>query len=145
MKTIFLIISLIASLNSFAQNKSPKFILAFGNDFDGDSVSIIINQIQVAKNIKLKPTMISPENLWIEQNSTALEVRPHNQPKLTLKKIKIKNSLLHLKIGMNNIWYDFNFDLRKGKSLIAKYSNLSVDGGTRKVLIIEQTDLIQML
>ena len=145
MKKILVTSFLIVSLSCVAQNKYPRFILAFGNDFDNDSVSIIINKIEVAKNVKLKPTMISPQNLWIEQNNSALVVMPHNQPKVKFNKIQLTDSLLLLKVGLNNIWYSFYLDLRKGKALIAKYSYFRVGWSIRKFLTIEQTDTIIML
>lgn len=145
MKKIFLTIFLIAFLSCFSQNRFPKFILAFGNDFNGDSVSIIINQIQVAKNIKLKPTVIDPQNLMIEQNNSALVVESHNQRKIKFNRIQIKDSILNLRVGMNNIWQTFNLDLRKGHALIAKYSYFKIGWSVKKFITIRQTDAILML
>lgn len=49
----------------FAQEKRLEFAIYFGNNFNNDSVTIIANRVSIAKNIKLKETMISPQNLII--------------------------------------------------------------------------------
>jgi hypothetical protein len=145
MKRVLLTIPLVASLFSASQNRFPQFILAFGNDFHNDSVTIIMDQKTVTNNIQLRRTMIDPENLMVEQNKSSLEVRPYNQPTIKLSRISIIDSILPLKIQLNNIWYNFALDLRKGTALIAHYVYYRVGWSMIKLLRIRQTEGILML
>jgi hypothetical protein len=126
------------SFHCFAQESEPQFGLYFGNDFKDDSVSILVNGVTIAKNIKLRSTAISPQNLIIIQDKSGLNVRPHWAKKRVFKKLPIKDSNLSLCIQMNGKWSNFKFDLRKGKYLFVGYWYFSLGWSIYKVLTINQ-------
>ncbi|MGQ0739013.1 MAG: hypothetical protein ACT4OJ_08160, partial [Bacteroidota bacterium] len=140
MKRAFPLLLLFTVQICIAQNE-PEFGLYFGNDFKSDSVTIIINDIQVAKNIKLRDRMIDPENLMIEQTNKKLTVRPYGESVQLLKKVKIKQSILVLDIYMNTNYRHFVIDLKKGKYLYAEYKFFRVGWHSFKILQIFQWTL----
>lgn len=140
MKKAFPLLLLLIVQNCLAQ-KEPEFGLYFGNDFKSDSVTILINSIQIVKNIKLRERMIDPKNLMIEQNSQKLIVQPYGEPSQILKKIQINQSILSLDIYMNTSWRHFVIDLRKGKYLYAEYKFYRVGWSYFKILHIFQWTL----
>ena len=93
----------------------------FGNDFDNDSVKLILNDVMIVKGIKLKNTAISPQGLIIYQDHKKLVVRPHFGPSITLSKLNLKSKVLKVDISINNVWSHFKLDLKNGKYLIVEY------------------------
>ena len=120
MKLLFTSFFVLITSLCFLQTKANTFEIFFGNDFDNDSTTLILNGITVVKNYKLKPTMISPKSLIITQNAKTLSIVPYYSKKYTLPRLKIANSILSIKISINNIWKEFKFDLRKGKFLFVE-------------------------
>jgi len=138
MKILSLVFLLNTTFNCFAQEGKTEFAIYFGNDFTKDSVTILINGILVAKNIKLRATMISPQNLIITQDRHNMTVQPYYEPMQTLKKLPLKNSILNLKILINNVWRNFSFNLKEGKFLFPGYNFLEVGKSDVRVLTITQ-------
>ena len=93
----------------------------FGNDFDNDSVKLILNDVTIVKGIMLKNTMISPRSLIIYQDKKNLFVKPYYSQSFTLTKLNIKNKILKIDISINNVWSHFILDLKNGKYLIVEY------------------------
>lgn len=115
MKLLFTILSFLFTITCFAQTKSIRFAIYFGNDLYNDSTTLILNGITVAKNIKLEPTMMSPKSLIITQNSKVLSIEPYSSKSYVLHKIKIIKNNLSIRISVNNVWKEFQFNLLKGK------------------------------
>lgn len=139
MKTLFLLFSLHVSFNSFAQNSEPEYAIYFGNNFRNDSVTITVNGIRIAQNIKLKSTMIDPQNLTIIQDARGITVTPHYEQKQTFKNIPIKNATLNLNMAMNNVVSGFRIDLREGKYLYPEYIFFRIGWSSVRVLTITQS------
>jgi len=135
----FLFLLLFFSTNCSGQESDVDFAVYFGNDFENDSVTIIANGNLLAKNIKLRATMISPQNLIIIQDKHGLTVIPYRQNKQVQKKNQIKDSILQLRVAMNNTWKNFSFDLKKGRFLYPEYKFLRIGWSTYRVLIIPQS------
>ena len=115
MKLLFTTLSFLFTITCFAQTKSIRFEMFFGNDLSNDSTTLILNGVTVAKNIKLEPAMMSPKSLIITQNSKALLIEPYHGKSYTLPKLKIVKNILSVKIYVNNVWKEFRFNLIKGK------------------------------
>ena len=139
MKIIALIFPLHIALNCFAQRSESEFGIFFGNDFDNDSVTVIVNGVVIAENVLLRATMISPQNLIIIQDRHQITIKPYSQPKQILKTVQIKNSILNLKIKMNNVWWDFRFDLKEGKILFPEFVIRRIGWSALKILTIRQS------
>ena len=105
------------SIISFAQKDKLEFGIYFGNDFHNDSVTIYINDVHIVKNIKLKRTMIAPQSLVITQQDKNLFIAPYYESKQTKNKILIQDSIINLRIALNNNWQNFRFNLSEGKFL----------------------------
>jgi len=123
----------------FAQQNGLEFAIYFGNDFNNDSVTIIANGVSIAKNIKLKETMISPQNLIIIQTGQNITVSPHYEQKQILDKIPIKNSILRLNISINNVWKTYRFNLKEGRFFYPKYKAVSDEESNATELLITQS------
>lgn len=120
MKLLFTILSFLFATTCFSQTRSIIFKIFFGNDFYNDSTTLILNGITVAKNIKLIPTMISPQSLIITQNSKVLLIEPYHGKKYSLPKLKTGKNILSVKVSVNNVWKEFQFNLQKGKFFFAE-------------------------
>jgi hypothetical protein len=128
------------SVNCYAQKADGEFSIYFGNDFIDDSVTIIINGVQIANNIKLSATMIDPKNLIITQDKHSLSVWPHHREKQIFKKIPIKDSILNVNMQLNKVWKNFKFNLNQGRVFYPQYSILLTVGWTIfKVFTIRQS------
>jgi hypothetical protein len=141
MKILFFLFLFNASFHCFSQEIEPEFAVYFGNDFKNDSVTIFVNGIPIVQNIKLKPTMIDPKNLVIEQNRSGILVRPFYEKNQFFKRIQLKDSVLNLAIAMNNAWQIFKFDLKKGKHLYAEYKFIRIGWSGFRILTITQSNL----
>ncbi len=120
MKLLFTTLSFLFTITCFAQTKSIRFAIYFGNDLYNDSATLILNSVTVAKNIKLEPAMMSPKSLIITQNSRTLLIEPYHGKSYTLPKLKIVKNILSVKISVNNVWKEFQFNLLKGKFLFVE-------------------------
>jgi hypothetical protein len=126
MRYPFFFIFIIGAFTCFGKEKQQVFGIYFENNFRNDRTSVSINGELVAKNIELRPTMMSPKTLIITQTASNLVVQPYYLEKQILRPATIKNSILNLAISINNIWRNFSFDLRKGKFLFVDYSSIRV-------------------
>ncbi len=138
MKALITCLILHTSLLCRGQENQTDFGLYFGNDFKNDSVTIIANNVLIARNIQLRETMYIPENLMIDQTGNKLTVRPKKGNHKVFHKINVHNSKLDLQIKMNNTDYSFSFDLRKGNFLYARYIVLRGGWSAIRMLVIEQ-------
>jgi len=138
MKTIVLLLLLTMRLTSMAQQTQPDFALYFGNDFANDSVTIFANGIQIAQNIRLKAVTYDPLNLVIKQYKSTMTIKPYLEKERIIKKVKSGNAQLNLDIILNNIRRSFYFDLNKGRSLFANYSELRIGWSCLRILRISQ-------
>ena len=145
MRLLFTGLFLLAFLNSEAQQSQIEFSLLFGNDFSGDLVSVKLNGLDVAKNRKLKPTMISPESLVITQNSESLTVKLVTDTAQILNKIPIVASKLNVHLSLNGKNFYYSLNLKKGKFLIVHYALYRLGWLKWKVPKISQEDKIILI
>jgi hypothetical protein len=138
MKSFCVLFLFLVSISCFSQQHKLDFAIYFGNDFRNDSVTIFANRVLIADNIKLSATNISPQNLIIIQEEDHLTVMPHHRPRQILKKVLIKNSMINLLIQMNNNWWSFKFDLKKGRFLYPEFEYLLVGWSTIRILVMSQ-------
>jgi hypothetical protein len=115
MKHSIIALFLFATQSCISQTKLPVFKIFFDNSFDNDSTTVILNGVTVAKNLKLKNTMISPKSLIITQSTKKLTVQPYYGSTIVLPRLILENNILRINLSINNVWTQFKFDLKKGK------------------------------
>lgn len=138
MKFLFLI-SLLLSFNCLAQYKEPEYAIYFGNEFENDTVTVLVNNKLIAKDIRLKKTMIAPRSLIITQDSENITLEVGDEQKQKFGKEKIKNSKLSLRVSVNGVWRSFYFDLKKGKYLFPEIAFFNFWGKPIRLFTIFQS------
>jgi hypothetical protein len=137
-KTILLLVLL--SQFNLSNGQVPKsnidFEIVFGGYFYNDTVRVVLNDIAVAENLKIRSGSNGATNLRIMQTKENLIIR-HSQVTKKMKRISSGNKLV-LQIWLNGVNYKYQFDMEKGKILHVQYH--TPEESTRKIFIVEQSD-----